>query len=188
MSLMKNPRALLYSLILFLILLILSVGDFNLRDEIKLPFENIIKGKAKITDGDTVKVNGKKIRLSGIDAPESYYRGKKQTCYLNSEKIYCGDIAKKKLIEKIKNNSISCKIEKEKDAFNRFLGECFLENESLSKFMVRSGYAFDFKKYSKNKYAKDEKYAKDNKLGFWKTKFEYPWVWRDKVRSNIIKE
>ena len=149
MSLMKNPRVVLYSLILFLILLILSVGDFSLRDEIKLPFENIIKGKAKITDGDTVKVNGKKIRLSGIDAPESYYRGKKQTCYLNSEKIYCGDIAKKKLIEKIKNNSISCKIEKEKDAFNRFLGECFLKNESLSKFMVRSGYAFDFKNTQK---------------------------------------
>ena len=53
--------------------------------------------------------------------------------------------------------------------------------------MVRNGYAFDFKKYSKNKYAKDEKYAKDNKLGFWTMNFEYPWVWRDKVRSNIIK-
>ena len=66
--------------------------------------------------------------------------------------------------------------------------EVSVTSESLSKFMVRSGYAFDFKKYSKNKYAKDEKYAKDNKLGFWKTKFEYPWVWRDKVRSNIIKE
>ena len=39
-----------------------------------------------------------------------------------------------------------------------------------------------------NKYAKDEKYAKDNKLGFWTMKFEYPWVWRHKVRSNIIKE
>jgi endonuclease YncB( thermonuclease family) len=54
--------------------------------------------------------------------------------------------------------------------------------------MVRNGYAFDYKKYSKNKYAKDEKYAKDNKLGFWTMKFEYPWVWRHKVRSNIIKE
>ena len=54
--------------------------------------------------------------------------------------------------------------------------------------MVRNGYAFDFKKYSKNKYANDEKHAKDNKLGFWIMKFDYPWVWRDKVRSNIIKE
>ena len=132
---MKNPKAVLYTLIFFLILLILSVPDF---DERKLPPENTIKGKAKVTDGDTIKVNGKKIRLSGIDAPESYNRGKKQTCYLNSEKIYCGDIAKKKLIEKIKNNSISCKIEKEKDSFNRFLGECFLKNESLSKLFGRS--------------------------------------------------
>jgi len=182
---MKNPKVLLYSLIIFLVLLILSVPDFDRKN---LASENLVKGKAEVTDGDTIKVKGKKIRLSGIDAPESYYRGKKQACYLNETKILCGDIAKIKLKEKIKNNSVSCKIENNKDLYERFLGECFLNGESLSKFMVRNGYAFDFKKYSKNKYAKDEKYAKDNKLGFWTMKFEYPWVWRNKVRSNIIKE
>ena len=183
----KNPKVLLYSLIIFLVLLILSIPDFD-RKNLALASENLVEGKAKVIDGDTIKVKGKKIRFSGIDSPESYYRGKKQACYLNEIKILCGDIAKTKLKEKIKNNSVSCKIEKNKDVYKRFLGECFLDGESLSKFMVRNGYAFDFKKYSKNKYAKDEKYAKDNKLGFWTMKFEYPWVWRDKVRSNIIKE
>ena len=170
------------SLILFSILILFSL------QKLPLSAENIIEGKAVVLDGDTIKINDKKIRFSGIDTPESYYRGKKQVCYLNEKKIFCGDIAKIKLKEKIKNNPISCKIEKNKDFFKRFVGECFLNNKSLSKFMVRNGYAFDFKKYSKNKYAKDEKYAKDNKLGFWTMKFEYPWVWRDKVRSNIIKE
>ncbi|MBD1169161.1 hypothetical protein IDH01_01635 [Pelagibacterales bacterium SAG-MED08] len=32
----------------------------------------------------------------------------------------------------------------------------------------------------------DEKYAKENKLGFWKIEFEYPWIWRKKVRDGKI--
>ena len=46
--------------------------------------------------------------------------------------------------------------------------------------MVRNGYAFDYKRYSDKKYAHDEEYAKINKLGIWKMKFEYPWEWRKK--------
>ena len=38
----------------------------------------------------------KKIRFSGIDAPESFFRGKKQTCKLVTQKIFCGEISKKK--------------------------------------------------------------------------------------------
>ena len=46
--------------------------------------------------------------------------------------------------------------------------------------MVRNGYAFDYPKYSKNKYAKYQEYAKKNQLGIWKMKFDYPWLWRKK--------
>ena len=49
--------------------------------------------------------------------------------------------------------------------------------------MVRSGYAFDYAKYSKKKYLKDELHAKTNKLGLWNMKFEYPWEWRKKIRE-----
>ena len=43
---------------------------------------------------------------------------------------------------------------------------------------------FDWPYYSKGKFAKDQEYAKMNKLGFWNMKFEYPWIWRKKVREN----
>ena len=49
--------------------------------------------------------------------------------------------------------------------------------ESLSKFLVRNGYAFAYRKYSK-KFIKDEEFAKENKLGIWSMKFEYPWNFR----------
>ena len=86
------------------------------------------------------------------------------------------------MIEKIGSNSLNCKIEKNKDKYKRLIGECFIKYESLSVFMVKNGYAFDWPRYSKGKFAKNQEYAKINKLGFWNMKFEYPWIWRKKVR------
>ena len=63
---------------------------------------------------------------------------------------------------------------KKKIITKRILAECFVNGESLSAYMVRSGYAFAFRKYSK-KFIKDEEFAKISKLGLWKSKFEYPW-------------
>ena len=137
----------------------------------------------KIMDGDTIKINGEKIRFSGIDAPESYYYGKRQVCYLDEIEVFCGKLSKGKLEEKIGTNPISCEREKNKDRYGRTLAECFVKGESLSKFMVRTGYAFAYIRYSK-KYIEDEEYAKVNKLGLWTMKFEYPWEWRKKIREK----
>ena len=137
----------------------------------------------KITDGDSIKINGEEIRFLGVDAPESHYRGKKQLCYLNDKKVFCGELSKKQLEEKIGTNPISCEREKNKDRYGRTLAECFVKGESLSKFMVRTGYAFAYIRYSK-KYVEDEEYAKVNKLGLWTMRFEYPWEWRKKIREK----
>lgn len=138
-----------------------------------------IEGKPEVIDGDTIKINNIKIRFSGIDAPESYYKGKSQNCklVLNNEAIFCGKLSKKILKEKIDNKIIFC-IPESKDRYKRVIAECFLNNESISSFMVRSGYAFDYFKFSNGKYLKDENFAKKNKLGLWKMEFEYPWEWR----------
>ena len=138
----------------------------------------------RVVDGDTIKINGERIRFGGIDAPETKYWGKKQFCYLNEEKIDCANLSKLQLKEKIGANPISCEREKDKDFFGRTVAECFVKGESLSTFMVRSGYAFDFVRYSKKKYAEDEAYAKANKLGLWTMEFEYPWEWRKKIREQ----
>jgi endonuclease YncB( thermonuclease family) len=150
------------------------------------PFLHVFSYELKVIDGDTIILNGKKIRFSGIDTPESYYRGKKQICYNGILEVFCGDLSKKFLIEKIGNNEVSCIKEKKPDRYKRILAECFVNNQSLSRYLVRNGYAFDYAYYSKKKFAKDEEYAKNNKLGLWKIKFDYPWIWRKKVRENKI--
>ena len=125
----------------------------------------------KIIDGDTIVLNGEKIRFSGIDTPEL-----KQTCMKGEQKVFCGMFAKMLLIKKIGNETPKC-ISEGKDAYKRTLAECFINGESLSGFLVRSGYAFTFRKYSK-KFIKDEEFAKENKLGMWSMEFEYPWDFR----------
>ena len=127
--------------------------------------------KLKIIDGDTIILNGEKIRFSGIDTPEL-----KQTCLKGDQKVSCGISAKILLEEKIGNATLKC-ISEGRDAYKRTLAECFVNGESLLKFLVRSGYAFAYRKYS-TKFIKDEEFAKANKLGMWAMKFQYPWDFR----------
>ena len=101
--------------------------------------EQISSKNVLVIDGDTIILNKKKIRFSGIDAPESFFRGKKQTCKLENQKIFCGEISKKKLTQKIDNQIVKCFIEKNNDRYNRILAECFVNNESLSVYMVKNG-------------------------------------------------
>ena len=125
----------------------------------------------RVVDGDTIVLNGEKIRFSGIDTPEL-----KQTCMKGDEKVFCGKTAKMLLIKKIGNETPEC-ISEGKDAYKRTLAECFVNGESLSAYLVRSGYAFAYRKYSK-KFINDEEFAKANKLGMWSMKFQYPWDFR----------
>ena len=125
----------------------------------------------RIVDGDTIVLNGEKIRFTGIDTPEL-----KQTCLQDDQEVACGVEAKKLLVKKIGNHIPEC-ISEGKDVYKRTLAECFVNGKSLSKFLVRSGYAFAYRKYS-TKFIEDEDFAKANKLGMWAMKFQYPWDFR----------
>ena len=125
----------------------------------------------RVVDGDTIHLNGEKIRFTGIDTPEL-----KQTCIKEGLIDQCGVTAKEILIVKIGDNKVEC-ISEGKDRYKRTLAECFVNDESLSSYLVRSGYAFAYRRYSK-KFIPDEDYAKDNKIGMWSMKFQYPWDYR----------
>ncbi len=132
---------------------------------------NLFASHVTVIDGDTIRLGDVKIRFSGIDAPEI-----NQTCVASEGKVACGKISRDLLIEKVTNNKISC-TDEGKDFYGRVLGECFVNGESLSAYLVREGFAFAYRKYS-NKYIEDEEYAKFNKLGMWSMEFQYPWDYR----------
>ena len=82
------------------------------------------------------------------------------------------------LIDKIGKDKVIC-IREGKDRYKRTLAECFVNDLSLSRFLVREGYAFAYREYSK-KFINDEDFAKKNNMGMWSMNFEYPWDWRKK--------
>ena len=132
---------------------------------------NLFASHVTVVDGDTIKLGDVKIRFSGIDAPEI-----NQTCVASEGKVACGKISRDILITKVTNNKISC-TDEGKDFYGRVLGECFVNGESLSRYLVRQGFAFAYRKYS-DKFISDEEYAKSNRLGMWSMKFQYPWDYR----------
>ncbi len=163
-------------LVISICVLVLSLTNINVQSqEVKL-----ISGIAKVVDGDTIKIENKKIRLFGIDAPE-----KKQKCrkpwltisFLTFNKDYpCGEISTLKLKNKINNKFITCK-STNIDRYKRFIAECFKNKTNINRWMVRNGYAVAYKKYSR-KYLTFENLAKDDKLGIWIGSFQMPWEWR----------
>ena len=158
-----NKRKAIFLISIFLLVFLLTIN-------------NIKSQEIKIVDGDTIHLNGEKIRFSGIDTPEL-----KQTCFKDDVKNLCGIKAKQILVNKIGNNTVEC-ISEGRDQYKRILAECFVNEESLSKYLVRSGYAFAYRRYSK-KFIEDEEYAKINKLGLWQTEFQFPWEFRKSVRN-----
>jgi len=167
---MKKLSLSLFSIILFSSIITSAIS-----------FEKIIIGKANVTDGDTIKINDQKIRLFGIDAPET-----KQFCkevYLsflifNFKRDYkCGEKSTNALKKKIKNKKIRCLIQDKKDRYKRNIGICYLKRQDINSWLVKNGYAIAYRRYSK-KYIIDEQYAEDNKLGIWQGTFMEPEKWR----------
>ena len=167
---MKKLSLSLFSIILFSSIISSAIS-----------FEKIIIGKALVTDGDTIKINDQKIRLFGIDAPET-----KQFCkevYLsflifNFKRDYkCGEKSTNALKKKIKDKKIRCLIQDKKDRYRRNIGICYLKKQDINSWLVKNGYAIAYRRYSK-KYIIDEQYAEDNKLGIWQGTFMEPEKWR----------
>ena len=167
---MKKLSLSLFSIILFSSIITSAIS-----------FEKIIIGKANVTDGDTIKINDQKIRLFGIDAPET-----KQFCkevYLsflifNFKRDYkCGEKSTNALKKKIKDKKIRCLIQDKKDRYKRNIGICYLKRQDINSWLVKNGYAIAYRRYSK-KYIIDEQYAEDNKLGIWQGTFMEPEKWR----------
>jgi len=130
-----------------------------------------IYGEAKVIDGDTIHIGKNKIRLHGIDAPET-----DQKCIINNEDWACGKNSTLALIEMIENHPVKCRINGV-DRYNRFIAVCFSGKKNLNKMMVKNGWAIAYRYYSKY-YIDEEFIAEKKKLGIWKGEFEEPYQFR----------
>jgi len=133
-----------------------------------------IVGRATVIDGDTIEIAGTRIRLNGIDAPES-----RQTCKRPQGEAYrCGQQAAKALDELVSSRQpIRC-APTGKDRYGRTLADCRAGNIDLADWLVRNGHALDWPRYSGGRYGSAQEEASRARRGVWQGEFVEPWVWR----------
>lgn len=131
-----------------------------------------LAGVASVIDGDTIELHGRRIRLEGIDAPESA-----QTCRKPSGEIWrCGQVAAFALSDKIGRAAIRCD-PSGTDRYGRTLATCFLGAENLNRWLVVSGHAVAYRRYSVE-YVGAEDGAHRDRRGIWAGTFTMPEEWR----------
>lgn len=142
-----------------------------------------ITGQARVIDGDTIEVAGTRIRLFGIDAPESH-----QTCEGTSGVYECGRDASAALAAILRDRIVTCE-PKDRDRYGRTVATCSVGEQDQNAYlvdigaaMVRQGWAVVYRRYAKGAYEAEEAAAKAEKLGIWSGRFEPPDEFRRRHR------
>ncbi len=126
-----------------------------------------IAGAARAADGDTLTLDGHRIRLAGIDAPEMM-----QVCRRDGADWRCGVAARSRLAELLRAGPVTCRT-RGTDKYGRWLARCEGEAGDLGERMVREGLAVAY-----GGYEDEERFARAERKGLWGAEFDMPQQWR----------
>jgi endonuclease YncB( thermonuclease family) len=135
----------------------------------------------KVIDGDSLELNGRRIRLYGIDAPELT-----QWCEDERRQPYrCGLEAKRGLYDLVAEQRLTCVTVKQ-DQYGRDLSICKTRSGfDIAGAQVLNGYAVAYGRYT-NQYRDEQAKAKEARRGIWRGPFEIPEQFRHKKTSPTV--
>ena len=134
--------------------------------------QDVLSGQARVIDGDTIEVRGQRVRLHGIDAPESA-----QDCADAAGRSYgCGRIATRALASMAGRAPVACQV-RDRDRYGRYVAVCYRDGVDLNAWMVSLGHALAYRRYSQD-YVGHENAARAGQRGIWQGRFVPPWDWR----------
>lgn len=125
-------------------------------------------------DSDTIEIHDQRIRLDGIDAPES-----SQLCVRVGAKERCGQAAALFLADMIGTQTVRCETH-DVDRYGRDISTCWRGDVNINEAMVTAGQAVAYRKYSRA-YVEAEENSRAAKLGILATEFEIPWNYRQNI-------
>ena len=134
-----------------------------------------LAGHHRVIDGDTIEIAGERIRLHGIDAPES-----EQKCTAGGKEWACGQEATFALARIIETHWVTCKGNK-RDRVGRLMAVCYAGPYDLNAKVVREGWALAYRRDSMD-YVDEETAARNAGRGVWRGEFMPPWEWRRSKR------
>jgi len=135
--------------------------------------DEMIAGAAQAIDGDSLIVNGREMRLRGLDAPEA-----RQTCELAGKEVACGRQATFALQRWLARGPVTC-IGNEVDRYRRLLVTCRVNGQDIGADLVKNGFAVDY-----GSYPEEERAAMADNRGVWAGKFERPSEYRRRMRES----
>jgi endonuclease YncB( thermonuclease family) len=138
-------------------------------------------GRATVTDGDTLTVAKQRIRLWGIDAPESA-----QQCTGKDGRTWpCGRRSAAALDGHLLEKTVRCQ-PKDTDRYGRVVAECFVQGASVNRWMVRSGWAVAYRQYA-TAFIADEADARQHQRNLWQGPFQMPADYRRSKRDQAAR-
>jgi|APGre2960657404_1045060.scaffolds.fasta_scaffold34082_1 endonuclease YncB( thermonuclease family) len=138
----------------------------------------VLRGPARVVDGDTLVISGTKIRLFGVDAPE-----KAQTCRaVDGAEYACGAASAAALSDLMDGREVSCAV-RQLDLYGRSVAACSVEDADVGRWLVRGGHAVAYRAYSRA-YVADEDAARAARLGIWSGDFVVPQAWRKQQKAS----
>ncbi|MEJ1158222.1 thermonuclease family protein [Prosthecomicrobium sp. N25] len=162
---MRSPTSRFARLAQALVLVALAAGAWGLKEHL-IPPERVA-GRARVVDGDSLEIDGRRLRLKGIDAPEL-----NQVCRRADAPYPCGRAARQRLADIVGTGALDC-AGAEDDRYGRLLVRCRAGAEDVGARLVREGWALDW-----GGYGREENEARRARRGLWSGEFESPDLWR----------
>ena len=134
-------------------------------------FDAGLSGRARVIDGDTIEIGAVRVRLYGVDAPESA-----QSCLAGGERWSCGQRATRALAGQIGGRTVACS-ERDRDRYGRTVAVCRQGGRDVNAWLIGQGWALAYRRYSLA-YVNEESSARAARRGIWRGEFVAPWDWR----------
>lgn len=131
-----------------------------------------VAGPVRVIDGDTLDLDGERIRLWGIDAPEQH-----QTCTINGATAPIGTVAADRLRQLLAGTVPDCQ-PVDRDRYGRTVARCAIAGQDIGSLMVLSGLAWDYESFSGGFYAAEQRAAQRGRRGLWAGDCMPAWSWR----------
>ncbi|MGI9524722.1 MAG: thermonuclease family protein [Hyphomicrobiaceae bacterium] len=133
-----------------------------------------VEGRARATSGDTLRIAGKVVVLSGLEAPELGQRCRNA----QGRRWRCGTKAKRALQKLVSGRRTVCQVQPSALTSSRYVGMCESGQHQLGRVLVSGGHAFAVGGLFA-RYGDAERQARNAKKGVWSGNAERPSSYRD---------
>lgn len=141
--------------------------------------QGILSTKLRLSMATRLKFTASAFAFGGIDAPES-----SQLCRNGNSDLYrCGAAAANKLFAFTSGKVVNCE-PVDRDLYGRTVARCSVNGTDIAEWLVETGLALDWPRYSHGRYGSAEASARRGDKGIWAGTWTLPWEYRACVTAG----